>query len=194
MQYLRRVHRLSTGACDAMSADRGELRRALASGQFRLGVDPAFARRLFLTVPSSALKLDLGTSLAFQRSALWVVCTLAHGFLVLSVGLAVLKFSWWAIPAVLLTSGLYICWTGISSMGAFTNRFSTVVAVLLAVLLLSQLNVFPLKWVGFWMILNLLFMISVRLVYFLAASFMRRLILTNDRAVEALAGGFIIRP
>lgn len=157
-------------------------------GDIAVGVDPAFARKLFSdSRPTEMLEL-IGESLTLQRIWIWSAIIASQVLVIISCYWAVVGFGWWAMLVVPVTITLWGAHGGSVSIGKPSLWW-------LALFIFGLISSRPIElhpeWK--WTVFGLVALFVDRLKYRTASGMFRRLVYNNSRAYEVFRGEIVIK-
>lgn len=156
-----------------------------------IGVDRAFAKKLYTSVPMDTMERTIGEVPYFEKGIVCCAVFASPVLLFAAIVLSVFGIGWWAMLAAPIATAAWI----------FNRKRSASDEAGIALLTLSLLApvVLPLfGWVGSAWVLGALasFLLALwcdRLIYVASSSFLRKQVLRNRRALAAYAEGLSIR-
>jgi len=172
-------------------ADYETLVRAAYDGRILIGVDRAFARRLYTDVATSAIKEATGEAPYLEKLVVWFAFVTSPLAIFGSAVSAVFAFRWWAILVVPIAFLWWMVNRSMSSRGGASLWFLTL-AVIVAVSV-HFMKLLSIPWMSGFVAVFTFAMWCDRLLYCAATVFLRAFVLRNQQALEAFGEGIEIR-
>jgi hypothetical protein len=174
------------------STDFAEFAQAVYANRIILGVDPAFARKVYTNLSLSRFAQATGEAPYFEKLVIWFLLMTSALAMLASTAIAVALFRWWSIPLIVVAFLIWLWNKGAASVG---GARLTIPSLLLALAVGSY--VYRLFSPDLYSILLVAYAYAVwsdRLVYAAACNLFRASVTRNAKAYRALRSGVVVAP
>ncbi len=161
-------------------------------GRVVVGVDRAFARKLYTDVATSAIEEATGEAPYVEKLVVWFAFVAAPVAMLGSTVAAAFAFGWWALVIIPAALVWWMFNKSMSVRGGSPIWFLTLLVV--AAVGVHFVKLLPSPWMSGFLALFALAMWCDRLLYWASTFFLRALVLRNRQALEAFADGRTSRP
>lgn len=160
-------------------------------GQLLVGIERAFARDLFLRMPTAEFFRLTGEKPRFEKSVVWLAFVGSCGSLIGSLALLIPAGGWWSIALIPITLFWWCANLSMSVRGRSTMAVPSVAVVV--ALALHWSGALGRSWITRYLALFACSLWLGRLIYCASTEFLRNFVMRNERAMSAFAAGVTIR-
>jgi len=172
-------------------ADYDTFVQSARNGRTLVGVDRVFARKLYTSVTTSAIKEATGEAPYLEKLVVWFAFLASPLAMLSSAVLAVFAFRWWALLIVPLAFSWWMLNRSMSMRGDSSIWFLTFVVIVTVTVHFMEL--LPTPCISRFVAIFALAMWCDRLLYRASTFFLRAFVLRNRRALESFGEGVTIR-
>ncbi len=172
-------------------AEYDEFVRARKDGSVLIGVDRAFARDLYLRLPTVEIQRLTGEKPYFEKLVVWFAFLGTFLAMLASIPLLVIAVGWWSLLLIPIT---LVCWFLNFSLSVRADSsivFPSILLVAAAVLHFSPLLDRP--WLTGYVAVFTFALWCGRLLYCSSTDFLRAFVIRNRQALSAFGNGIRIR-